>query len=130
LACPECGGVNNTWLYQQHAKAVANYIRPLLRGKKLVMGWYASSKPIATETSKAGLQEGQRMHVLRHTCVSLLISQGVNIKAIQAWVGHSYIVQTLDTYDHLFPDSMSELADKLDEYALLAASDVFIRMVN
>lgn len=80
--------------------------------------------------TEAGLQEGQRMHVLRHTCVSLLISQGVNIKAIQAWVGHSSIVQTLDVYGHLFPDSMSELADKLDEYALLAASDAFIKMAN
>lgn len=80
--------------------------------------------------NEAGLQEGQRMHVLRHTCVSLLISQGVNIKAIQAWVGHSSIVQTLDTYGHLFPDSMSELADKLDEYALLAASEAFIKMAN
>ena len=78
----------------------------------------------------AGLNAGQRMHVLRHTCVSLLIAQGVNIKAIQAWVGHSSIVQTLDTYGHLFPDSMSELADKLDEYALLAASDAFLKMAN
>lgn len=77
-----------------------------------------------------GLQEGQRMHVLRHTCVSVLIAQGVNIKAIQAWVGHSTISQTLDTYGHLFPGSMAELAAKLDEYALLAASDEFLRMAN
>jgi integrase len=78
----------------------------------------------------AGLQESQRMHVLRHTCVSLLIAQGVNIKAIQAWVGHSSISQTLDTYGHLFPGSMSELAEKLDEYALLAASEDFLKMAN
>jgi uncharacterized repeat protein (TIGR02543 family) len=57
------GGVNNTWLSQQRAKAVANYIRPLLRGKKLVMGWYAASKPIASGTSKADLAKNRRVEI-------------------------------------------------------------------
>ena len=57
------GGVNNTWLSQQRAKAVANYLRPLLRGKKLVIGWYASRKPIATGTSKADLAKNRRVEI-------------------------------------------------------------------
>jgi integrase len=57
------------------------------------------------------------MHQLRHTCVSVLIQQGVNIKQIQAWVGHTSIVETMDTYGHLFSDSMTALSDKLDDYA-------------
>ena len=57
------GGVNNTWLSQQRAKAVANYLRPLLRGKKLVIGWYASSKPIATGTSKADMAKNRRVEI-------------------------------------------------------------------
>ena len=57
------GGVNNTWLSQQRAKAVANYLRPLLRGKKLAIGWYASSKPIATGTSKADLAKNRRVEI-------------------------------------------------------------------
>jgi integrase len=77
-----------------------------------------------------GVPEGDGMHQLRHTCVSVLISQGVNIKAIQAWVGHTSIVETLDIYGHLFPDSMNELADKLDEYALLQATSEFLKMAN
>lgn len=77
-----------------------------------------------------GVPEGDGLHQLRHTCVSLLIAQGVNIKAIQEWVGHSSIVETLDTYGHLFPDSMNELADKLDEYALLKATADFLKMAN
>jgi integrase len=36
----------------------------------------------------------------------------------KAWVGHSSITETMDTYGHLFPDSMLDLADKLDAYAL------------
>lgn len=65
-----------------------------------------------------GLKPGEGMHQLRHTCVSVLIQSGANIKQIQAWVGHSSITETMDTYGHLFPDSMLDLADKLDAYAL------------
>ena len=65
-----------------------------------------------------GLKPGAGMHQLRHTCVSVLIQSGANIKQIQAWVGHSSITETMDTYGHLFPDSMLDLADKLDAYAL------------
>ena len=57
------GGVNNTWLSQQRAKAVANYIRPLLRGKKLVMGWYAASRPISSGTSKTDLAKNRRVEI-------------------------------------------------------------------
>ncbi len=64
-----------------------------------------------------GLEEGAGMHQLRHTCVSILISKGAHPKQIQNWVGHSSIVDTLDVYGHLFPNSMGELADKLDEFA-------------
>jgi integrase len=64
-----------------------------------------------------GLKPGEGMHQLRHTCVSVLIQQGVNIKQIQAWVGHTSIVETMDTYGHLFSDSMTALSDKLDDYA-------------
>jgi integrase len=95
-----------------------------------VLRYKDAARLFRNAATAAGLQESQRMHVLRHTCVSLLIAQGVNIKAIQAWVGHSSISQTLDTYGHLFPGSMSELAEKLDEYALLAASEDFLRMAN
>ena len=54
-------------------------------------------------------------------CVSVLIQSGANIKQIQAWVGHSSITETMDTYGHLFSDSMLDLADKLDAYALQEA---------
>jgi outer membrane protein OmpA-like peptidoglycan-associated protein len=57
------GGVNNTWLSQQRAKAVASYLRPLLRGKKLVTGWYASRKPAAIGTSKADLAKNRRVEI-------------------------------------------------------------------
>jgi len=65
---------------------------------------------------KAGLEVGQGLHQLRHACVSNLISEGANPKEIQEWVGHESILETMDTYGHLFPDSFEELAGKFEVY--------------
>jgi outer membrane protein OmpA-like peptidoglycan-associated protein len=56
-------GVNNTWLSQRRAKAVANFLRPLLKGKKIVIGWYASRKPIATGNSPVDLAKNRRVEI-------------------------------------------------------------------
>jgi outer membrane protein OmpA-like peptidoglycan-associated protein len=55
--------VNNTWLSRQRAKAVANYIRPMLKGKKIVIGWYASGKPVSTGTTAAALALNRRVEI-------------------------------------------------------------------
>ncbi len=53
-------------------------------------------------------------HLLRHTAVSLLIDDGANPKAIQAFVGHSNIRETMDTYGHLFDYGGQALADSME----------------
>jgi outer membrane protein OmpA-like peptidoglycan-associated protein len=57
------GGVNNTVLSQNRAKAVANYLRPLLQGKKITVGWYASRKPVAGGNSAADLAKNRRVEI-------------------------------------------------------------------
>ncbi len=42
-----------------------------------------------------------RFHELRHSCASLLLACGVNMKEIQEWLGHSAISTTADIYSHL-----------------------------
>lgn len=42
-----------------------------------------------------------RFHDLRHSCASLLFAQGVSLKEIQAWLGHSTIGTTANIYTHL-----------------------------
>lgn len=42
-----------------------------------------------------------RFHDLRHSCASLLLSEGIPIKAIQEWLGHSNFSTTADIYSHL-----------------------------
>ena len=46
-----------------------------------------------------------RFHDLRHSCASLLLKQGVPMKQIQEWLGHSDISTTANIYAHL--DSQS-----------------------
>ena len=40
-------------------------------------------------------------HELRHTCASLLLKNGVAMKEIQEWLGHSDFSTTANTYAHL-----------------------------
>ena len=42
-----------------------------------------------------------RFHDLRHTCASLLLKNGVPMKQIQEWLGHSDFSTTANIYSHL-----------------------------
>ena len=61
------------------------------------------------------------MHEARHTCASLLIAAGVNVKTLSVILGHSSVLISLDRYGHLFPGSEQEAGALLDRY-LAAAS--------
>lgn len=42
-----------------------------------------------------------RFHDLRHSCASLLLANGISMKQIQIWLGHSTFATTADIYSHL-----------------------------
>lgn len=63
----------------------------------------------------SGMPKGLRIHDLRHTAASLLVSAGANVKAVQRHLGHSTASQTLDRYAHLFTDDLEAVADRLEE---------------
>lgn len=42
-----------------------------------------------------------RFHDLRHSCASLMLANGVQMKQIQEWLGHSDISTTANIYSHL-----------------------------
>ena len=54
-----------------------------------------------------------RFHDLRHSCASLLLSQGIPMKQIQEWLGHSTFATTADIYSHLDFNSKLESADAI-----------------
>lgn len=69
-----------------------------------------SFKPLL---ERAGLRT-VKFHSLRHTCGTLLLSEGVDIKTIQEILGHSSITVTMDVYAHVLPDMQAEAAAAMD----------------
>jgi integrase len=66
--------------------------------------------PAAVAVDEAGLTP----HELRHTCASLAIAAGANVKVLQTLLGHKTATLTLDRYGHLFPDDLDRIADAFD----------------
>ena len=54
-----------------------------------------------------------RFHDLRHSCASLLLSQGIPMKQIQDWLGHSTFATTADIYSHLDFNSKQDSANAI-----------------
>jgi len=51
-----------------------------------------------------------RFHDLRHSCASLLLANGISLKQIQEWLGHSDFSITANLYAHLDFESKHEAA--------------------
>jgi integrase len=56
------------------------------------------------------------LHEARHIDASLMITAGVNIKTISAWMGHSSVNSTLDRYVHLLPGSAQVALGRRNEF--------------
>ena len=54
-----------------------------------------------------------RFHDLRHTCASVLLDGGVDMKEIQLWLGHSNYSTTANIYAHLDTRKLVEGADTI-----------------
>ena len=54
-----------------------------------------------------------RFHDLRHSCASLLLKNGVPMKQIQEWLGHSDFSTTANIYAHLDYSSKLLSADAM-----------------
>ena len=54
-----------------------------------------------------------RFHDLRHSCASMLLRNGVAMKQIQEWLGHSDFSTTANIYAHLDYNSKISSAEAL-----------------
>lgn len=55
-------------------------------------------------------------HGLRHTCISLQISAGIQAQIISKRAGHSNVTITHNTYAHFFENEFKDVANKMDNY--------------
>lgn len=68
------------------------------------MGNIFNPRSVIANFSKLLEQNGLRhirFHDLRHSCASLLLANGVPLKHIQEWLGHSDFTTTANIYAHL-----------------------------
>ncbi len=55
-----------------------------------------------------------RPYDLRHTCATLLLAAGENVKVVSERLGHASAALTLDVYSHVLPDMQQRAADRLE----------------
>lgn len=55
-----------------------------------------------------------RLHDLRHTSATLLLSKGIHEKVIQKRLGHSRASFTLDTYSHVLEEMDRSASDAFE----------------
>jgi len=67
-----------------------------------------------TLLQRAGLPH-MRFHDLRHSCASLLLAQGLSPRLIMETLGHSQISTTMNTYAHVMPSLLQEVANAMDK---------------
>ena len=61
--------------------------------------------PVWDEHFRPVVDAKYSLHALRHGCASLWIKEGVDLKRLKTWMGHSSIQTTIDLYGHLMKDS-------------------------
>lgn len=94
------------------------WLRPIAANDFNRNYWKAALQ--ACEVPSGRYQNG--MHELRHFFASVLLEQGVSIKAVAEWLGHTDPAFTLATYTHLMPSS--------DERTKTAIASVYERKAS
>jgi integrase len=83
--------------------------------------WPIYDRANATEAALAEKENRQpvllpviRFHDLRHSCATLLLLEGENVKVVSERLGHASVQLTLDTYSHALPTMQKGAAAKMD----------------
>jgi integrase len=77
--------------------------------------WY----PGLVKADEKGLKKRPRIHDLRHTCASWMISAGVPLPVIQQHLGHESIHTTIACYGHLDSRSMEAAVAAIGDFLSL-----------
>jgi integrase len=73
---------------------------------------------VATASFKPLLKQAElpdiRIHDLRHTCATLLLSRGHHPKLVQELLGHVSVAMTLNRYSHVLPGMGEQTAAAME----------------
>jgi integrase len=64
---------------------------------------------------RAHLPSGTRIHDLRHSVATLLLSKGMPIKVVSEKLGHSDVSITLSIYAHVLPEMQDGADEAMDD---------------
>ena len=98
LAVKEEQELNRSICGKAYNKEESIYIYTDALGNRIKPDYLSGEFPKFME--KNGFRR-MRFHDLRHSCASLLLANGVALKQIQEWLGHSDFAITANTYAHL-----------------------------
>lgn len=110
--CLLCGrSYNKEFLGYLCVDEMGNLIKP---------GYVTTAFPLLLERN--GLRK-IRYHDLHHSCASLLLANGVSMKQIQEWLGHSDFSTTANIYAHLDYSSKLSSAEAMVQGLHLGGSN-------
>jgi len=98
LALQEEQKENRRLCGRSYCKDYLDYICVDEMGERIKPGYITTRFPIVLEQNDL---RRIRFHDLRHSCASLLLANGVPMKQIQEWLGHSDFSTTANIYAHL-----------------------------
>ena len=96
-----------------YCREYKDYIYVNELGERIKPGYLTQAFPAFLE--KHGMRR-IRFHDLRHSCASLLYANGVALKDIQEWLGHSDISTTSNIYTHLDYNSKVASANAIMDF--------------
>ncbi|MFH1613527.1 MAG: site-specific integrase [Planctomycetota bacterium] len=97
---------NKVWIFPSGGKDVSNAATPASNSSVQV----AFRKALKT----AGINKKATVHTLRHSWATHLLEAGVNLRLIQAWLGHN-TPATTSIYTHLTEKAKSKAIKSIDE---------------
>lgn len=90
--------------------------------------WY--NRVWVNARKRTGLASGLSVHDLRHVAATLAIGAGADVKLVQQMLGHKDATETLNTYAHLWPDRIQEVADLMESRRNKALEDLATKLAE
>lgn len=81
------------------------------RGKQLI---YGNLRKMLLNIAKKAEIDNLHIHCLRHTFATRGLENGIELRVMQDFLGHSSIKMTSDLYTHVLPDKKSESIKKME----------------